>query len=58
MFGGALTVASLLTLLIPFTARANAAPLIANRILLGISEVRIVLRYTRLQLDDKKSRLT
>ncbi|MPC09613.1 Sialin [Portunus trituberculatus] len=39
VFGGALTAASLLSLLIPFTARANAAPLIANRILLGISEV-------------------
>ncbi|XP_063843132.1 putative inorganic phosphate cotransporter [Scylla paramamosain] len=38
VFGGALTAASFLTLLIPFTARPNAAPLIANRILLGISE--------------------
>lgn len=38
VFGGALTATSLLTLLIPFTARNNAAPLIANRVLLGIAE--------------------
>ncbi|KAG0717344.1 putative inorganic phosphate cotransporter [Chionoecetes opilio] len=40
VFGGALTAASLITLITPISARNNAVPLIVTRVLLGIAEGR------------------